>query len=144
MPQTKKIELDFLITCDDAILSKENKLSLIGIFDQIFVKKFPSAHSKMFVVGALRGNPGSDYSVKLKIEDSSSKEVMPTQEIKNNFGPNGGSNIIAELGNLPLSRAGAYKISLIAGKEVLGTRELNVFAVPGSEYGREKAGKYPN
>ena len=139
-----KIQLELLAACDYAIVSKENKLRILGIFDQIFVEKTPSQHPKMFIVGTLKGEPNYNYTVNLKIEGPSGKEILPTQELKNNFGPNGTSNIIAELGNLPVSDIGVYKISLSADGKLLGTRELKVFTAAGGVHGKEKAGKYTN
>ena len=113
------LQLDLLVICDQALVSKENKLSLIGIFDQIFSDKFPFNYLKLAIVAVIKGAPDSDHTVKMEIKDPSGK-LTSSPEFKFTLGSNGKTNLISEFGNLPLPLAGEYTVTLISGKKVLG------------------------
>lgn len=125
--KTSTTELELLNFCDYAVVSRENKLSILGVFDQIYIQNVPSNYPKMFVVGIIKGTSNYVYSVKLKLKSPSGNDLLPSQDLKNNFGHNGSSNIIAEFSNLPLPEFGVYKLELHMDNEVLGTREFRVF-----------------
>lgn len=138
----EKLNLELLVLCDYALVSKENKLSILGTFDQIFVKKTPARHAKMFVVGVLKGEPDSRHTVKLTIKDSSGKNILPGQELKVNLGSNGRSNLITELGNLPLPLTGEYLIELSTSAGVIGKKEFSVYQTGGKN--KEQKRNVPN
>ncbi|KKQ42613.1 MAG: hypothetical protein US60_C0015G0024 [Microgenomates group bacterium GW2011_GWC1_37_8] len=127
-----ELTLDFLSLCDYAVISRENKLSILGIFDQIFVNSLPSQHPKMFLVGILKGEPASTHNLQLLLKDPLDKDVLPNQELKVKLGTNGNSNFIAELNNLPIKLTGAYKIELFVDKKLLAKKEFNVFRTTGA------------
>ena len=131
------LQLDLLVVCDQAFVSKENKLSLIGIFDQIFTDKLPFNYLKLAIVAVIRGEPNGNYSVRLEIKDPSGK-TTPSPEFKFTLGSNGKTNLISEFGNLPLPLDGIYKVSLFVGKKAIGQTGFTVArtsapsSVPGS------------
>src|SRR3989344_2684656 len=101
-----KLSLEFLILCDYAVISKENRLSILGIFDQIFIDNLPSQHPKMFVVGILKGEANGKHSLSMQLKDPEGKNIFPNQQMQVTLGGNGNSNFLAELNNLPLSLIG--------------------------------------
>ncbi len=130
----KKLNLkaELLVLCDSAFLSQENKLNIIGIFDQIFAAQIPSNYLKMSVAAVIVGEPETEHTVKLSIEDPNHKKII-IPELRAKLGNNGKTNIISELGNFPLPETGTYKIILEADGELLGTREFSVGHVNGSD-----------
>jgi len=128
MPATK-LTLNHFAVCDYAMVSKENKLSLIGIFNQIFVRELPSTYSKIFVVGVVSGEANEVYEVSLRLNGPDGNNIIPEQKLKLTVGANGETNIIAELNNLRFNNAGKYEIDLIMNDKTLGKREFSVAVV---------------
>lgn len=131
----EKLELELLVLCDQAVISREGKLSIIGIFDQIYAENIPATHSKMSVVGVVKGEINSDHTLHLFVSDPAGKELLPNQEIKINLGPGGRTNLVSEFINFPIPLTGIYKIELREDKFLLGQRELTVNRVGGSSHG---------
>lgn len=113
------------VLCDAALISKENKLSIIGIFDQIVTDKLPFNFPKMALVAVISGSPQSPHSLQLTITDPAGKDVT-NLNMQVTLGAGGSSNLISEITNFPLSSSGAYKISLSEGKNVLISKQLTV------------------
>lgn len=146
MAKSKKkspLNLELLVLCDYALISKDNKLSIIGTFDQIFVEKIPARQGRMFVVGIINGEPNSVHSIKLSIKDPSGKEILKGQELKLKLSPVGRSNLVANLGNLPLASTGGYLVEISASGVVLGKRTLIVYRA-GSRGRAKGASRYTN
>jgi hypothetical protein len=137
-------KLELLTICDYAAISQDNKLSIIGIFEQIYVSSFPSQHPQMFIVGIIKGEPGKVENLSLTIKNPEGTDAIPSQKININIGPNGKSNIIAGVGNLPLTAAGFYKITLGVEGKTIGEKEFSVFVnnTPGNLPVKDK--KYKN
>lgn len=129
MPMTKKSNpasptLKFLAFCDVANVSREGKLSIIGIFDRIFAAKVPSSFIRLFIVAIFEGKPGSEAKIKLEIADPTGKPVLPPKDLAFRFGTNGKANLITDLVHLPLPVFGQYKISVSANGKKLGEENL--------------------
>lgn len=120
-----KVELFAL--CDYATISQDQKLSVIGIFDQFFVANLPTNWHRMFLVGVLKGDPGKEYPLTLKVKPPEKTEsAFPDKEFKMKLGTNGKSNLITELVNFPLTSGGIYKVELFSGKEKIASLEFTV------------------
>lgn len=122
----KKLSCPLLLVCDQTILSKDNKISLIGIFDQIFVPEIPGNHPKLSLVGIVSGEPFSDHNLTLKFTN------YPDQNISVNLGSTGKSNLVAEFVNLSFNSTGDYVFSLHSGKTLLAASHLSVSKLPTS------------
>lgn len=118
---------DIFALCDYATVSREQKLSVIGIFDQFFVANLPTNWPKMFLVAVLSGEPNHEYDITLKIiPPAKTEQNFPDKDLKVTLGQNGKANLITELVNFPLPVAGAYKVEIIEGKEKIGLLEFKV------------------
>lgn len=140
----EKTKIDLLAICDYASISQDNKLSIMGIFEQIFISDTPSTHPQMFIVGIIKGEANKAENITLKIQTPSGVEAIPVQTIPINIGPNGKSNIIASVGNLPLTETGFYKIIISAGKTKMGEKEFGVFKSPDALNLKKSSEKYKN
>jgi hypothetical protein len=117
--------VDIFVFCDTALISKENKLSIIGIFDQIITDKLPFNFPKMSLVAVIGGQPQSPHTLQLTITDPAGK-IVTKLDMQVTLGAGGSSNLISEITNFPLSLTGAYKISLSEGKQELLSKQLNI------------------
>jgi len=138
----KNLTTDIFVLCDHALISREQKLSIIGIFDQFFVANLPTSWPKMFLVAVVSGEPQKEYSLRLKlVSPKAGENKLPDKELKVTLGANGKANIMTELANFPLPDAGVYKISLETEEETVGALEFRVNKTTPTYTGADLAGK---
>jgi uncharacterized membrane protein len=140
----EKTKLELLTICDYALISQDNKLSIIGTFDQMFVTIFPSQYPQFYVVGIVSGTAGKIENIALEIKTPSNKNAIPPQSTNLTIGPNGKANILINIGNLPIPEAGFYKIRLVNGDGILGEKEFVVFEANKQNIAKESSNKYSN
>ena len=123
------LKLNRFETCDYALVSQEGKLSIMGIFDRIFVQNIPTQHPSMCFVVVAEGAPKSDYKIKLVITNPSGKKI---NEIPMNVKTNeaGHFNVIANVNNLPITEQGVLTIECFDGDTKLGTKEIVISLAP--------------
>jgi hypothetical protein len=123
------LKLNRFETCDYAMISQDGKLSVIGIFDRIFVRTLPAQHPSMCFVVVAKGTPGSDHKIKLVITGPSGNKIneMPINIKTNNEGH---FNVIATLNNLPITEQGVLTIDCFDGDKKLGTKEVVISLAP--------------
>jgi len=122
------LEAEFLVLCDQAIISKEGKLSIIGIFNQIFVRRLPTRFSQMFIVTVFSGSPGKDYSLILEIKNSQNK-VVEKRSVKLKLGANGKANFIAHIHGLPIESVGNFSLSFKKDSRKIISKQLQIIQV---------------
>lgn len=121
------LKTDIFALCDYATVSREQKLSIIGIFDQFFVANIPTNWPKMFLVAVLSGEPNHEYDITLKIiPPAKTEQNFPDKNLKVALGQNGRANLITELVNFPLPLAGTYKVEIMEASEKVGVLEFKV------------------
>ncbi len=121
------IKTEIFTLCDYATVSREQKLSVIGIFDQFYLANVPTNWPKMFLVAVLSGEPDKEYDITLRIIPPGKVEQgFPDKELKVTLGQNGKANLITELVNFPLQLAGTYRVEITEGKDTIGTLEFKV------------------
>jgi|ERR1700722_6210729 len=135
-----KLHTEIITLCDYALISREGKLSINGIFDELRVQKFPGGISRAFFVATLRGEPDSAYSLKISTENG--KKVINTLNLDVRTALNGKNNIILELVNLGFEKEGEYKFVIYNGKEEVGSTQLKV--MPADQPVQEVRYKLPN
>lgn len=104
---------------DYVSISKENKLTIAGIFDRFFVEKVPTNWPNMSLVVVFRGKPDSDHKIKLKIVNEQGEKILE-QEFPLKIGNNGKVNFVTNLQNFPLKSFGEYNIALLEGDKTIG------------------------
>ena len=121
-----QLKLELFTLCDYGTISQDQKLSIIGIFDQFFVADLPTNWSRMFLVAVLRGNPGEKCALTLKLTPPEGDQDFPPKDFEITLGNNGKANLITELVNFPLQAIGIHKFEIIQEGTALGTFEFNV------------------
>jgi hypothetical protein len=135
-----KLHTEIITLCDYALISREGKLSISGIFDELRVQKFPGGIARAFFVATLRGN--ADTSYKLKINTESGKKVVNSLNIDTHTSLNGKNNIILELVNLGFEKEGEYKFVIYHGDDEVGSIQLKVMSA--EQPAQEMKYKLPN
>ncbi len=122
-----KLTAEIFVLCDHASISQEQKLSIIGIFDQFFVANLPTAWPKMYLVAVIKGDAGKEYPLTLKLMPPAGAQAnFPDKQFQITLGQNGKANVMTELVNFPLSTAGVHKIHLMSSKDQIAQIEFKV------------------
>lgn len=113
------IKLKFVHVSENAFFSKDNKLSIIGIFDKIFSNNFPALHPAFAISIGMTGKKGI-YKIAIEIISPPQKQsivvVEKDIEIKQD---NGSANFVANIVNLQLPNEGKYIIKIKLDDEII-------------------------
>jgi len=124
------------LLCDYALTSQDGKLSVLGIFSQINLGTLPGASPPFFVVVILTLDAGT-YSVRFGIADPSGQQILPEPpppfDVEVEM-PGTDTNLVIQLNNLPLNRAGIYQIQLFVDGRIVHSIPLNVQGSAGDAF----------
>ena len=103
------IKLNFFHVSDNAFFSKEKKLSVIQIFENIEAKSFPAMHPELAISFNFNGEK-RNHKVKIEIISPERNDVIAKveQEIEITH-ENGMANIVAKIIGLIFPVEGQYK-----------------------------------
>ena len=123
----KQLKTEIIALCDYASVSREGKLSINGIFDELRIRKFPGGMARAFLVATVNGEPDTQYSLDLKVESENGGK-SPLKDLTLNVltSPNGKNNLIVELINLGFEKEGDYEFKIYNKKEEVGSTLLKV------------------
>ena len=122
-----KLTTEIIALCEYATVSREGKLSINGIFDELRVTKFPGGLARAFLVATVHGKPETSYKLQIKIEHK--EKTTGSVNLDIHTSPNGKNNIVTELVNVPFEKAGDYQFVIYNGDEEVGSTLLKVFDV---------------
>lgn len=122
------MKINFLQTCEHAFFSKDNKLSLIEIFDLVNVAGIPAVQPKCCIAINLNGSIEKDAVLLitapsgLEVSNVSIKKESFSSEKENN-------NIVINFVNLSLPEFGEYQIILKVGEDRISPERKDFFTV---------------
>ena len=72
------MKVDLALACDYAIIDQYGKLSVMGIFEHIWVHEFPVVHPRLHLVMRLKGRRTEigDHQVKIRLVDEEDREII--------------------------------------------------------------------
>jgi hypothetical protein len=122
---------------DTANVSREGKLNITGIFNNINAPKFPVKHPWMvlvFVIEGDRGDAGAEHKLKVDLIDEDGNHMIPTLEGTITFGPAGSGNPIhypqiIQLANVEFKKPGRHEFKILLNGEVRSTVPINIALV---------------
>lgn len=124
----KKAQLVYSIICDDVRIEMGNKLSLMGIFENIFFQGFPSALLKFAIVNHWVGDGPFETHVKILAPDR--KEVVVSSSSKFSIEPNGYADNVTFFTNVNFERSGQHIVQIYLDGNIAAERALYVHHVP--------------
>ena len=124
----KNAQLVYSIICDDVRIEMGNKLSLMGLFENIFFQNFPSTLLKFAIVNHWVGNGQFETHVKILAPDR--KEVAVSVPSKFSIETNGYADNVTFFTNVSFERAGAHIVQLYIDGNIAAERQLYVHHVP--------------
>ncbi|KPJ92139.1 MAG: hypothetical protein AMS18_07985 [Gemmatimonas sp. SG8_17] len=72
------MRFDFAVVCDYALIDQYGKLSVLGIFQHIWVSQFPTVHPRLHLVMRLKGSRTEvgQHQVQIRLTNAEGKEII--------------------------------------------------------------------
>lgn len=117
------MHVDFAVLADHALIDQHGKLSVLGIFQHIWVQAFPAVHPRTHLVLRVRGRRTEigEHHLRIRFVDEQDQELL-RGEGNVQFGepPAGVREVEAAavfVFDIPLPRAGAYHFQIALGED---------------------------
>lgn len=112
------LHIDFAVLADYALVDQHGKLSVLGIFQHVWVQQFPAVHPRTHLVVRVRGKRTEigDHPLRIRFADSAGQELAGS-EGSVQFGEPPAGITEVEAGavlvfDVPLPRPGAYAFEI--------------------------------
>ncbi|HQX54533.1 MAG TPA: hypothetical protein PLP07_01300 [Pyrinomonadaceae bacterium] len=112
------LTLDYTLLCDDVRIEMGNKISLMGIFQNIMVEKLPVSLIKFAVINHWRGEGNHQTEVRILSPDRSNV-VVTSQPTTIELAAGGFTDNVSFFVNVVFPDAGTYWVQTIANGGVI-------------------------
>ncbi len=129
MTKKSNLKAKFTLFCDYALISQDNKLSIIGEFDHIYSTNEKAVLGKGFLVSRLVGTPHSKLDLKLSINNVEKNDELFKKEFQLESDHVGRAGLIVEFGGLVFNKFGIYKATISSSGSIISEVDLNVVKV---------------
>jgi hypothetical protein len=123
-----KLELIYTIFCDDVRLEVGNKLSLMGVFQQIMVQQFPVVVNKFAVVNQWRGEGTHLSEVRILTEDRQ-QPIVVADPAPFEVLPGGVANNVSFFFNVVFPTPGRYLVQTLINSTLFKEEVLTLLPV---------------
>ena len=123
--QKAKLELVYTLFCDDVRLEVGNKLSLMGVFQNIMVQQLPVSLIKFAVVNHWRGEGTHLSEVRILTPDRQ-QPVVVSQPTPFEIAPGGFADNISFFVNVTFPVAGQYWVQTLVNSTLFDEQPLAV------------------
>jgi len=118
-------QLGYLVLCD-AHGKVGGKDCIYGVFNRIYVSRFPAVHEQCSLAFELWAEPGV-HKLGLCIRNTDGEDIVPPLEPQDiHVSPAGQGSGAVQLRGLPLAKAGIYSFVLTLDGDEIGARDLVV------------------
>ena len=114
----ENLKLVYTLLCDDVRLEMGNKISLMGVFQNIMVEKLPISLIKFAVVNHWRGEGNHQTEVRIISPDKKGL-VVTSQPTGIQLAPGGFTDNVSFFVNVVFQQAGTYWVQTLANTELL-------------------------
>jgi hypothetical protein len=121
----KTLELLYTLYCDDVRLEAGNKISLMGVFQNIMVQQLPISLIKFAVVNHWRGEGVHLSEVRILTPDRT-KPVVVSQPTSFEIAPGGFADNISFFVNVTFPTAGQYLVQTLIDSSLFDEQTLTV------------------
>ena len=121
----QKLELLYTMFCDDVRLEVGNKLSFMGVFQNIMVQQLPVSLIKFAVVNHWRGEGTHLSEVRILTPDRQ-HPVVVSQPTSFEITPGGFADNISFFVNVTFPTAGQYWVQTLVDSNLFDEQELTV------------------
>ncbi len=116
--EERNLQLVYTILCDDVRLEMGNKISLMGVFQNILVEKLPVSLIKFAVVNHLEGDGNYNTEVRILSPDKS-RVVVTSQPTEVSLTENSYTDNVSFFVNVVFPAAGTYWVQTLSENDVL-------------------------
>ena len=141
LAQNNKLELLYTLYCDDVRLEAGNKLSFMGVFQNIMVQQLPVSLIKFAVVNHWRGEGVHLSEVRILSPDRSTPVVV-SQPTRFEIAPGGFADNISFFVNVTFPTPGQYWVQTLIDSNLFDEQTLTV--TDGREQATESASEAVN
>lgn len=131
-PTTKKLELLYTLFCDDVRLEAGNKLSFMGVFQNIMVQQVPVSLIKFAVVNHWQGQGSYLSEVRILTPDRK-HPVVVSQPTRFEIAQGGFADNISFFVNVTFPAAGRYVVQTLIDSNLFQEQVLTVSDVTEAE-----------
>ena len=124
-PGTKKLELLYTLFCDDVRLEAGNKLSFMGVFQNILVQQLPVSLIKFAVVHHWQGQGAYHSEVRILTPDRQ-QHIVISQPTRFEIAQGGFADNIHFFVNVTFPTAGRYIVQTLVDSNVFEERSITV------------------
>jgi hypothetical protein len=128
--------LSLALVCDHALIDQAGKLSVLGIFERIWVERFPAVHPRLHLVLRLKGRRTEigDHPVTIVLHDPGSREILRGDGMVQIGEPPAGVTEVEAAAilvfDVPLETAGAYHFNITVDRELMASLPITVSQMP--------------
>ena len=116
--QTETLKLVYTLLCDDVRIEMGNKISLMGIFQNIMVERLPVSLIKFAVINHWHGQGNHETEVRILSPDKSNL-VVTSQPTSIELAPGGFTDNVSFFVNVVFPNAGTYWVQTLADAVIL-------------------------
>ena len=116
--QTETLKLVYTLLCDDVRIEMGNKISLMGIFQNIMVERLPVSLIKFAVINHWRGQGNHSTEVRILSPDKANL-VVTSQPTAIELAPGGFTDNVSFFVNVVFPSAGTYWVQTLADTVIL-------------------------
>jgi hypothetical protein len=121
----QKLELLYTLFCDDVRLEVGNKLSFMGVFQNIMVQQMPVSLIKFAVVHHWQGEGTHLSEVRILTPDRK-QHIVASQPTSLQITPGGFADNISFFVNVTFPTAGQYWVQTLINSNLFDEQQLNV------------------
>lgn len=122
---TESLQLVYTLLCDDVRLEMGNKISLMGVFQNIMVEKLPISLIKFAVINHWRG--AGQHQAEVRILSPDKQNLIVTSQPTNlELAEGGFTDNVSFFVNVVFSEAGTYWVQTLANSVILDEMPLIV------------------
>jgi hypothetical protein len=133
------LRLDFAVLADYALIDQQGKLSVLGIFQHVWVGAFPAVHPRTHLVLRVRGRRTDigTRGIRIRFVDGDNTELLGGEgSVQFNEPPAGVTEVEAGavlVFDVPLPKPGAYAFEITIEGEGVTRVPLTAARAPGIE-----------
>jgi len=134
------VQVDFAVLADYALIDQQGKLSVLGIFQHVWVGSFPAVHPRTHLVLRVRGRRTEigEHRIRIRFVDDRGQELIGGEGTVQFGEPPAGVTEV-EAGavlvfDVPLPHAGVYGFEISLGDQTIRV-PLSASVVPPADVG---------
>lgn len=141
------MHLDFAVVADYALVDQAGKISVLGIFQHIWVQQFPATHPRLHLVLRLKGKRTEigEHGINIRLVDETQVEVLGGSGSVTFAEPPAGVTEIEAAAilvfDVPFPHAGTYRFEITIDGRLEAAVPVSVSQLPSPSGGIRPAGQ---